>query len=169
MGAIELITLGLEEHILEGHAGVEIILIPVHAVGIDMVPLRIGIGAVVAGAVVPTLRYPIRILLQIVAALTLVQHATLAIGQFTQRGMTERVGSRENLIEIATLVIVECEVQERVARRLRRIDEASLIETEIGLAYLIKALSICLRHNAHRDTGRAMTEHADGSRIGADG
>ena len=83
--------------------------------------------------------------------------------------MTERVGSRENLIEIATLVIVECEVQERVARRLRRIDEASLIETEIGLAYLIKALSICLRHNAHRDTGRAMTEHADGSRIGADG
>ena len=169
MRTVELIALGLEEHVLVGLAGVEIILIPVHAVGIDVIPLRIGVGAVVARAVVPALRYPIRILFQIVATLTLVLHAALAIGQFAQRGMVERVGSRENLVEIATLVIVEREVQERVAVGLRRIHETSLIETEIGLAHLVESLRIFLGHNAHRDTGGAMTEHADGSRIGADG
>ena len=54
------------------------------------------------------------------------------------------IGHRKNLIEIATLVIVEREIEERALVHTHGVDEARLIETHIGGAAPVELMSIGL-------------------------
>ena len=92
----------------------------------------------------------------------------LRIGQFVLRGIVQLVGSRKDVVEVAALVIVESEVQERTTRT-RRIDEADLVEAHVGLVASREIGSILLRDKSEREPHRRATEETDAGRVGSNG
>ena len=58
--------------------------------------------------------------------------------------MSQGVGCCQKLVKVTTLVIVEAYIDKRSPAYFRRINESSLIETQVHLAKIVKLLPIGL-------------------------
>ena len=93
----------------------------------------------------------------------------LHVSEFVLRCITESVAGREDEVEVAALMVVEREVEERRIAFSRCPDETHLVETEVGGIALAIVGSVLLTHHSRRDIDLAVSEESDTSRVGADG
>ena len=86
--------------------------------------------------------------------------------QFALRSTVETICHRQNLVEVAALVIVERKVQEAGATQTVREHETSLIEADVSLIGRSPTRDIALSNDTQRCCDIATTEKADSSRVG---
>ena len=90
----------------------------------------------------------------------------LDIRELVLRSSVETVGSRKDVVEVATLVVVEAEVQERLRSRLLRIDKAYLVEAHTRLLAPVEVAGILLTHEASCGIDGRVPEESDTCRVG---
>ena len=92
-----------------------------------------------------------------------------SVRQFILRCPVEGSSSREDIVEIAALVIVEAEVDKRVTPCGLRVDKTYLVETDISAIYERRLGSILLYDQSCRERSHRMSEESYASRVGRNG
>ena len=182
VATVEAVVIALEEYVVEidalgvvvwrrRHIGCRHVdVVPHQAVGVHIIPLCVLPSQLVAGLVAPAIHHHILVLFQVIATRIVVAHHTLSVSQFTERSTVQRVGSRENLVKVPTLMEVDGEVDVRTAVALvERVYETYLVEAQIGLVDMVEAADSLLTDHPKRTTHMTMAEEADTGRIGVDG
>ena len=102
----------------------------------------------------------------------------LGCSQLVLRSLRKRIGSVEELSEVGTLMIIECEIERTGVSHLRRPDDAYLVEGRMTLLALDiygriakgnAVISTALGDDAGREGNLILAEKTHTGRVGADG